>query len=742
MNVRTSQTLFVLAVALCTNTYGGVATAIVTPTPGVLLNVSSRLDVGIDDDVLIGGFIIVGPQAKQVIVRALGPSLPFQAPLADPTLELHKGDGTVLTNDNWRENQAEVEATQLAPTNDLEAAIVVTLPPGQHTAIVRGKNSGTGVGLVEVFDLNPTGISTLGNISTRGPVGQGDNALIGGTMVGGLNPSRVLIRALGPTLSQLSVNGVLADPTLDLVDRNGNIIAQNDNWRDSAESDIQATGLAPSNDKEAALLATLAPDNYTAIVRGQAGGTGVGLMEVFRVPDRVVQTVGSSGGMVTYPGVASVLFPSGAFTGSQEVTIGITSDSETRTTFTDTAVLFDAGVRTPFEVRVKVGTAQPQTDITVTFFIPQSFRDIVPSDSEIRVFGQNRWDDGTETLDTFELLGGRFLPSATTATVTVPRSIFTSGRSSTGEFEAVLVLGTTPTRQFSRSLSAMLYPSNLDRNAPREDSTGNPSDARVYVGGLLEFLRGASPDGACAGSSLAPPLDGNLFVTSPYGPRPNVGVGNFHYGTDYRAALDTPVKAMHSGVIQIIKVEQTASGTPKGYGQYVVIKGAVGTTLYGHLKIGSATVSVNQTVNAGQTIALSGNSGIGTAAHLHVDYAPNGSIFANDNKIDPDPCIGTTVTGSITVGDNGPVADDAFSVSINGQVVCQTQIGLTNTCAVGNLRPGTATLGVTAVIAPDDAGTYGITLADGLTFSDGTTTRSGTIGEGETVSYTINIPNP
>jgi hypothetical protein len=257
-----------------------------TPTPSSTTfgNISTRLRVETGDNILIGGFIITGTQAKKVIVRAIGPSLSAFVPgaLADPVLELRNSSGGLIaSNDNWRSDQeAEIIATGIQPSNNLESAIVATLPANSsaYTAIVRGVNNGTGIGVVEAYDLDRTVDSKLANISTRGFVQTGDNVLIGGLIVLGQNPLRVIVRAIGPSLP---VPGALADPTLELHDVNGALIVANDNWRSDQEAEIIATGLPPSNDLESAIVRDLTPGNYTAIVRGVNSATGIALVEAY-----------------------------------------------------------------------------------------------------------------------------------------------------------------------------------------------------------------------------------------------------------------------------------------------------------------------------------------------------------------------------------------------------------------------------------------------------------------------------
>jgi hypothetical protein len=244
-----------------------------------------RVETG--DNALIGGFIITGTQPKKVIILATGPSLAqfFPGPLANPTLELFEGNTLLESNDNWVDspNKQDIIDSTLAPTNDLESAIIRTLPANssQYTAVVRGVSDGTGVGVVQVFDLNRSVDSELANIATRGLVQTGDNAMIGGFIVLGATQQRVIAIALGPSLP---VPGNLANPTMELRDGNGALLDSNDNWVDSPNKQaIIDSTVAPTNDLESAIIATL-PSNgaqYTAIVRGVGGTTGVAVVEVF-----------------------------------------------------------------------------------------------------------------------------------------------------------------------------------------------------------------------------------------------------------------------------------------------------------------------------------------------------------------------------------------------------------------------------------------------------------------------------
>jgi len=267
-----------------------------TPPSSYLGNVSTRSFVQTGDNVLIGGFIVEGIPSKRVILRAIGPELSqygIPNPLADPTLELHDGNGAVVAfNDDWvLSNQfQEIQDSGHAPANPLESAIIADLAPGRYTAIVHGFNETTGVALVEAYDLSPSSGSILGNVSTRSFVQIGDNVMIGGFIVQGTQPKNVIIRSIGPELSQYGVPDFLADPTLELHNGNGALIGSNDDWQhtiiggiitqDQVQS-IQNSSHAPMDPNESAIIANLPPGNYTAIVRGVNNTTGVALVEVY-----------------------------------------------------------------------------------------------------------------------------------------------------------------------------------------------------------------------------------------------------------------------------------------------------------------------------------------------------------------------------------------------------------------------------------------------------------------------------
>src|SRR6266404_143914 len=253
------------------------------------LNISTRLSVHTGDNVLIAGFILTGTESTTVLLRALGPSLEeanIDDALADPVLDLRAADGSrIAFNNNWKYSQeTEILATGIPPTDDHEAAIFATLPPGSYTAIVRGRRSTSGVALVEVYALSGTSAGILANISTRGFIEGGNHVMIAGfILAGGSGGSRVLIRAIGPSLAAAGITQALADPTLELHDGNGVSIAFNDNWKDAQQAEIEATGIPPSDDRESAIVASLPPGPYTAVLAGRDGGTGIGVVEIYNL---------------------------------------------------------------------------------------------------------------------------------------------------------------------------------------------------------------------------------------------------------------------------------------------------------------------------------------------------------------------------------------------------------------------------------------------------------------------------
>jgi cytochrome c peroxidase len=271
---------------------GSITIVDTAPPASQTVNLSTRLRVLTAEKVGIGGFIITGTVPKRVLVRALGPSLSqfgLSNFLADPTLTLNGPAGFVpIVNDNWKSSQQnEIQATGLAPGNDLESAIVATLTPGSYTAVVSGMNGGTGTGILEIYDLDFTADSKLANISTRAFVGTGDDIVIAGFTVGNATGvDNLIVRGLGPSLTASSLGGVLNDPKLEVRNANGTTLAANDNWFQSPQqTDITESGLAPIFSQESAVSLALGPGAYTALLSGApiafSNPTGVALVEVY-----------------------------------------------------------------------------------------------------------------------------------------------------------------------------------------------------------------------------------------------------------------------------------------------------------------------------------------------------------------------------------------------------------------------------------------------------------------------------
>ena len=261
------------------------------PVSPALLNLSTRARIDTGENVLIGGFILTGSAPKNIVLRALGPSLnvngqPLAGRLTNPTLELRSSAGNLIAaNDNWMTSaqRQQIMSLGLAPPNAQESALLASLQPGSYTAIVRGVG-GVGIGLVELYDVDQTKPANAVNISSRGRVQTGDNVMIAGFIIGGNQSRRIILRALGPSLTARGIAGALGNPTLELHNSSGALIAANDNWRSNQEAEINATGIPPSNNNESAIVGTLAPGSYTAIVRGVNNSTGVALVEVYQLP--------------------------------------------------------------------------------------------------------------------------------------------------------------------------------------------------------------------------------------------------------------------------------------------------------------------------------------------------------------------------------------------------------------------------------------------------------------------------
>ena len=447
---------------------------------------------------------------------------------------------------------------------------------------------------------------------------------------------------------------------------------------------------------------------------------------------------------ITLPQVASVQVPEAAFPSPTHLGVWATSNPVTAADFDLTAQMFSASLRATQEIRINTGKVKPSKTLKVIANLPAELEARLKEKDEPKVFVQIFQAGGEEVLDSFEVVPAVYDAIKKTLQFDLDPDMLTDRRSLDEAWEAVIVVGSTPTKPASPA-APKAPPHVLKESIGAE--TARPWPPLAIAGQLnfsaprdLVLLATTATSSKCEGATLQPPL-ADLTVTGAFNPPT-------HFGTDYRAADGTEVRSMADGRVSKVGFDSRPLPRPdprsgkmvKGWGNYVVITHTDGSkSLYAHLQTGDIKVSVGESVTAGETIALSDNSGGAQASHLHVEYAPNGEIFKNGSKTDPNSCIGKNVNGSIQVSDNGPVADDAFSVSINGRQICTTEIGASNTYAMGALRYGNATLSITATIAPDDVGTYGIALSGGITFQDGSSTVSGTMGQGATVSFVIII---
>ncbi|MCG0008966.1 M23 family metallopeptidase [Vibrio parahaemolyticus] len=461
-------------------------------------------------------------------------------------------------------------------------------------------------------------------------------------------------------------------------------------------------------------------------------------------PPKTELDVAPEGGQVELDEIVSVDFYSGAFDTTTRVSLSAESNSDVAELFDVTTEIFGSSIRLPYEIRIHVGASQPKLPTMVTLSVPDSFTQSLVSDVDLRVFVLNYWSDdldgGEDGLITFEMLDYKFSPQSNIVEFEVPEWAFSDGFSEDGNFEAILTLGTTSAPASDNQ--AIILSDEF------EMTLSDPNDADVSLNSDSILFAASTQDSQCGGESLGHPLSSGQDPNSNFGVRddPKTGKKQMHSGTDYRVPVGTPIRAMASGRAY------TNTRNPDGWGLAVMLihtqsSGQVegsGISVYAHLS-GTNISSEGKFFNKGDIIGYSGGevgapgSGKSTGPHLHVEYAPNCKVFNKCIKQPVENCIGSTA-GSITVSDNGSLADDAFRVSINGVGVCTTQIGLPNTCQVGNLSTGTATLTITAIIAPDNVGTYSILLGDGLTFSSGGVSRTGTLPQGGSANYSINIP--
>ena len=581
--------------------------ATAAPVESQLTNISTRGLVLTDDDVQIVGFIVTGTDPRPVLIRARGPILAdFGVPgeLSDPVLQLFSGQTMIADNDDWETTTSlcqnsglscrgptEITETGLDPCVGnmtscfLESVIYVTLNPGPYTAIVSGFDGATGVGLVEVFEVG-TNTARLTNISTRGEVGAGDDVMIGGFVIEGTDPKTVLIRARGPVLTDFGILGELLDPFLQLFSGQ-TVIARNDNWQTTdplcgppavscgGEPEITETGLDPcvgnmtGCSQEAAILVTLPPGPYTAIVSGVGGGTGIGLVEVFEVNVRILETTNQTitatdGGTVTLPNGSKVAIPPGGLSTDQTVTLSLLSSSPTpQDIYTETTAIFNAGPSASQVVVVDTGFALPPAEMTVTLKVPDGLLDslgqaFVPQ-LYVLAFSQNE----DETLDTFAPLDSTFDPVTNELTALVFEWGFTSLRNGRGTYESVLLIGSFP--------------------AP--SSSQPPSDAEFdfQTAGcttpLFSPLLGLTPN----------ELNMKIKAENHYGLRLHSidKILKFHKGPDYSFSVGTSVtQVVPAADGSIVKIGRSTT-----YGQFVIVRHNDDShTFYAHLQDGSLQI--------------------------------------------------------------------------------------------------------------------------------------------------------
>lgn len=422
-----------------------------------------------------------------------------------------------------------------------------------------------------------------------------------------------------------------------------------------------------------------------------------------------------AGGAVTLPGVAVVVFPAGAFGANTSVNVRSTVDAALAAAFDEFTVMFRPANRLAYEVRVTTGTVPPASDfVRVSLVAPENFLAAVPAGHQIELFARVLNSGGEELVDTFELFAADYDPATKTITAQLPTAIFANTRNARGLYEAQITLAPTP---------------GINRIAPAPSAGFRTSAAAMSTPGVM-----VNATSSCQASSIICPIAGGCRVTSPFQPARTLnGVTRPHYGTDYRAANGTSILAASDGTVE-------RSYLSSSYGETIIVRHGNGAaTLYAHLE--NRFVGVGDRVSRGQQIATSDNTGTSTNPHLHLEYVPNGQIILSKNRIDPDACIGALASGSITVSDNGNLADDAFEVYIDGVLIGATAIGASNTLAVSNLIPGTRNLVLKAIVAPDDIATYEISLSDGLTFTGGGTLRSGVMPQGASVSFGLVVPS-
>jgi murein DD-endopeptidase MepM/ murein hydrolase activator NlpD len=377
--------------------------------------------------------------------------------------------------------------------------------------------------------------------------------------------------------------------------------------------------------------------------------------------------------------------------------------------FDETADIFRVGKKLPYQITLNIGKQAPKDkNIKATFYLPPDFVNSVPKGHGFELFALIYQSGGMEEVDLFDIIPTQFNSSNNTLTVLLPTRVFSNKRTIDKTFEAIFMVATTP-------------------------------GTNIGTGGRIAA-------GECLAGQVSCPL-GKLSEctqkkTSGFSDRidPVSGEPAYHWGIDFGVSVGTPVFAASDGKIENIRVQKDINGNVTGYGTYMIVRHDNGSaTLYAHLS--DTKIAKGQSIKAGQEIAKSGNSGKSTGPHLHFEYVPNGEIILSKQRIDPEGCISTgNADGSVTIRDNGTLADDAFSIFLNDVLLGSTQIGGANSIAISNLRPGKQVLKITCTVAPDNVGTYEIILSNGIIFESAGTRVSGTLARGASLSWNISVP--
>jgi murein DD-endopeptidase MepM/ murein hydrolase activator NlpD len=444
-----------------------------------------------------------------------------------------------------------------------------------------------------------------------------------------------------------------------------------------------------------------------AVLAGCGGGDGDSPPAV-PPPSESRNTVGPAGGTVELPNVARVVIPAGALVADSQVLVEQTKETRVQDNFSETASIFAATNSSPYEVRIDVGENQPTSSVSVTLQVPPEISSTATASQEVRALYLNVYQDLTESHESMEILPERANATANHITIDLPREAFYL--SASGHYEAFLLLALTDTAGIRSQTS--------------------------HISSLADLA--AENDGECKGKSIGSPVDSSFDISSPYGPRPapKAGASTFHRGIDYATPVGTDIFAVSDGTVSKVKIND--GGINSGYGYYVEVTHTDGSiSRYAHLLEGSALAEGTE-VKRGQVIAKSGNTGNSTGPHLHFEYAPDGKLHKG-GRVDPAACMGAVIKASLTVSDNGPIADDAFEVTLDGIVICTTSIGGTSNCGIGALRSGAYSLVLKVLIAPDDVGTFQITSNSPGLLVNGSNSVSGEGPEGSSFPFVLTV---